>query len=43
MLSSAAFIKQQATNYKLVEIWDNFEYPKNVADKRIGKIIIYDL
>lgn len=26
MLSSATFIKQQATNCKLVGTWDNFEY-----------------
>ena len=39
MSSSAAFIKQQATNCKLVGTWDNFEYRENVAGERIGDIV----
>ncbi len=37
--SSAAFIKEQASNCKLVSTWDNFEYQKNVVEERIGDII----
>lgn len=39
MSFSATFIKYQATNCKLVEIWDNFQYGENVADKKIGNIV----
>ena len=37
--SSAAFIKEQVFNCKLVGTWDNFEYRKNVAGERIGDIV----
>lgn len=37
--SSAAFIKEQASNYKLVGMWDNFEYQENVAGERISDIV----
>ena len=37
--SSEAFIKKQASNYKLVYMWDNFEYRKNVFKKKIEDII----
>ena len=33
---SATFIKQQATNWKLVGSWDKFEYKENIMGKRIG-------
>lgn len=36
---SAAFIKKQATNCKLVGSWDNFEYRENVAGERIGDTV----
>lgn len=39
MSSSAAFIKQQATNCKLVGTCNNFEYRENVAGERIGDIV----
>lgn len=37
--SSAIFIKNKAFNNKLVGMWNNFEYRKNIASKRIGDII----
>ena len=37
--SSAAFIKEQASNCKLVGTWDNFEYRENVSGERIGDIV----
>lgn len=37
--SSAAFIKEQASNCKLVGTWDNFEYRENVAGERIGDVV----
>ena len=36
---NTAFIKKQASNYKLVGSWDNFEYRKNVVGERIGDIV----
>lgn len=36
---NAAFIKQQATNYKLVGSWNNFEYRKNVMGEKIGDTV----
>lgn len=38
-VSSSAFIQAQAFNRKLVGMWDNFEYRKNVADERIGDTV----
>lgn len=32
-ISSATFIKEQAFNNKLLDMWDNFKYKKNVADE----------
>lgn len=37
--SSAAFIKEQASNCKLVGTWDNFEYRENVAGERISDTV----
>lgn len=34
-----ALIKQQSTNCKLVKIWDNFKYCKNVYGKKIRDIV----
>ena len=39
ILSSTAFIKQQAANCKLIGTWDKFEYQENVADERIGNTV----
>ena len=39
MSSSNTFIKQQPTNYKFVETWDNFKYGKKVAIERIDNIV----
>ena len=36
---SIVFIKQQATNCKLIGSWDNFEYRENVIGKRIGDTV----
>ena len=36
---SVAFIKEQASNNRLVGTWDNFEYQENIAGKRIGDIV----
>lgn len=36
---STAFIKQQATNCKLIGSWDNFEYRENVMGKRIDDTV----
>lgn len=36
---SAAIIKEQAFNCKLIGSWDNFKYKENVVDKKIGNII----
>ena len=38
-MSSITFIKKQASNNRLVGIWDNFEYGENVASKKIGDIV----
>ncbi len=38
-LARAAFIKQQATNCKLVGTQNNFKYQENIAGERIGNII----
>ena len=37
--SSAAYIKEQASNCRLVGSWDNFEYRENVAGERIGDTV----
>lgn len=36
---NANFIKEQATNYKLVNMWDNFKYQKNIAEEKIYNTI----
>ena len=38
-LASQAWIKEQATNCKLVGTWDNFEYRENVHGERIGDTV----
>lgn len=38
-ISSVIFIKKQASNNRLVGIWDNFEYRKNAAGKKIGNTV----
>lgn len=38
-LASQAWIKEQATNCKLVGTWDNFEYRENVHDERVGDTV----
>lgn len=37
--SNAAFIKEQASNCKLIGMWDNFKYWENIAEKKIGDIV----
>ena len=37
--SSSAFIKAQASNRKLVGMWDNFKYRENVAGKKISDTV----
>lgn len=36
---SALWIKQQASNLRLVGTWDNFEYRENVHGERIGDLV----
>lgn len=38
-VSSAAFIKEQAFNFKLLDTWENLEYRENIVEERIGDII----
>lgn len=38
-ISSATFIREQAFNNKLVGMWDNFKYRKNVTGKKIRGIV----
>lgn len=38
--SSASFIKDQASNCKLVGIWDNFEYQKNIVREKIKPCLV---
>lgn len=38
-ISSTIFIKKQAYNCKLINIWKNFDYQKNVIREKIGNII----
>lgn len=37
--ASKEWIKQQAKNYQLVGIWDNFEYQENVCGERVGDVV----
>ena len=32
-LDSSCWMKKETSNWKLVDIWDNFEYCENVNDK----------
>lgn len=36
---SATFIKEQAYNYKLISIKDNFNYQKNIVREKISNTI----
>lgn len=37
--SIVAFIKKQTPNFKLMSIWDNFKYKKNVVGEKFEDII----
>lgn len=41
--SSAAWIKAEASNYRLVGLWDNFEYRENIYRERVGDIVKFCL
>ena len=37
--SNTLFIQEQAFNNKVVSMWDNFEYRKNIVCKKMRKIV----